>query len=112
MFFFLRKGHNYYFLKNFLFCQGKTLKWRKRKVSVCHTWFLYPDQTLSAARGSPCSWDSREERSWGQCWLCVGAGALGAGDSGWEVELPQMLFPSVHLLRQGEEGERERRRKT
>lgn len=40
-----QKGHNF----NFFFCQGKTLKWRKLKVSVCHTCFLYPDQTLPAA---------------------------------------------------------------
>ncbi|XP_064264659.1 Krueppel-like factor 5 isoform X3 [Passer domesticus] len=43
---------------------------------------------------------------------CMGAGAVNAEDSGWEVELPQMLFPSVHLLRQGGEGQRERRKNT
>lgn len=42
----------------------------------------------------------------------MGAGAVSAEDSGWELELPQMLFPSVHLLRQGEEGEGDKRRKT
>lgn len=42
---------------------------------------------------------------------CVAAGAVSAEDSGWEVELPQMLSPSVHLLRQGEEGKSERRKK-
>lgn len=81
-----------------------------KSASVSQLFFVPWSNSACNYRGSPCS-RACKEQSWGQGWLCVGTGAVGAEDSGWEVELPHMLFPSVHLLRHGEEGEREKRKK-
>lgn len=45
VFIFLKRGYNFIFFSY----REKTLKWRKLKMSVGHTCFLYPDQTLPAA---------------------------------------------------------------
>lgn len=104
----VQKGHNF----NFFFLSGKDIKMEKIKsVSVSHLFFVPWSNTACSYKGSPSSW-AREEQSWGWCWLCVGTRAVSAEDGGWEVELPQMFFPGFHLLRQGEEVERERKKKT
>lgn len=72
---------------------------------------MYPDQTLLAAtEAAPVPGPARSGAGDGVG--CVGAGAENAEDSGWEVELSQMLFPSAHLLRQRGEGERQGRKNT
>lgn len=58
-----------------------------KSVSVSHLSFVPQVKFCLQLQRQSRSW-ARVEWSWGQCCLCVSAGAMRAEDSGWEVEPP------------------------